>query len=229
MALHNEGDWRMETWQRARRASCHVSKPQSPSCVTPFWTHAKCLLAFTSYFPMWIKATYTFIKTAYSTQLSRRSTVSSGVLFWTACTRRTHLLPLPSRWGKSDSWLMTASVSSKNGQKSRTITECGHVTLNWVKMASKQAKVEVLLHIFQFTRRHGVTVIQGLTFQDSVVTHFKSARWYFQALDFWLCTNYTLEMCCASANLENQVSTSLVKTLVIRMYSSYRCFKCQER
>ena len=49
MALHNEGDWRMETWQRARRASCHVSIRQSPSCVMPFWTHAKCLLAFISY------------------------------------------------------------------------------------------------------------------------------------------------------------------------------------
>ena len=63
MALHNEGDWRMETWQRARRASCHVSIRQSPSCVIPFWTHAKCLLAFISYLPMWIKAKYTFIIT----------------------------------------------------------------------------------------------------------------------------------------------------------------------
>ena len=66
MALHNEGDRRMETWQRARRASCHVSIRQSPSCVMPFWTHAKCLLAFISYLPMWIKAKYTSIKTVYS-------------------------------------------------------------------------------------------------------------------------------------------------------------------
>ena len=56
MALHNEGDWRMETWKRARRASRHVSISQSPSCVMPFWTHAKCHLAFISYLPMWIKA-----------------------------------------------------------------------------------------------------------------------------------------------------------------------------
>ena len=66
MALHNEGDWRMETWQRAPGASCHVSIRQSPSCVMPFWTHAKCLRAFISYLPMWIKAKYTFIKTVYS-------------------------------------------------------------------------------------------------------------------------------------------------------------------
>ena len=94
MALHNEGDWRMETWQRARRASCHVSVRQSPSCVMPFWTHAKCLLAFISYLPMWIKAKYTFIKTIYSSRFygwpylqAKHADVCSGVLFWTACTR----------------------------------------------------------------------------------------------------------------------------------------------
>ena len=57
--LHTEADW---------RTSCHVSIRQSPSCVTPFWTHAKCLLAFISYLPTWVKANYTFIKTVYSTR-----------------------------------------------------------------------------------------------------------------------------------------------------------------
>ena len=72
MALHNEGDWRMETWQRARRA--------------------KCLLAFISYLPMWIKAKYTFIKTVYSPRFyggpylqAKHADVCPGVLFWTAC------------------------------------------------------------------------------------------------------------------------------------------------
>ena len=45
-------------------------------------------------------------------------------------------------------------------------------------MASKQQNVEFSSHIFQFTRLHGVAVIQGLTFRDSVVTLFKSTRWY---------------------------------------------------
>ena len=63
-------------------------------------------------------------------------------------------------------------------KKSWTVPQCGHVTLNCVQMASKQPNVEFLSHIFQFTRLHGVAVIQGLTFQDSVVTLFKSARWY---------------------------------------------------
>ena len=121
MALHNEGDWRMETWQRARRASCHVSIRQSPSCVMPFWTHAKCLLAFISYLPMWIKAKYTFIKTVYSPRFyggpylqAKHADVCSGVLFWTACTRRPRVLSLPSSSGceKSDSWRQARSVKT---------------------------------------------------------------------------------------------------------------------
>ena len=186
MALHNEGDWRMETWQRARRASCHVSIRQSPSCVMPFWTHAKCLLAFISYLPMWIKAKYTFIKTVYSPRFyggpylqAKHADVCSGVLFWTACTRRPHVLSLPSSSGceKSDSWRQARSVKTAK-KKSWTVPQCGHVTLNCVQMASKQQNVEFSSHIFQFTRLHGVAVIQGLTFRDSVVTLFKSTRWY---------------------------------------------------
>ena len=139
MALHNEGDWRMETWQRARRASCHVSIRQSPSCVMPFWTHTKCLLAFISYLPMWIKAKYTFIKTVYSPRFyggpylqAKHADVCSGVLFWTACTRRPHVLPLPSSSGceKSNSWRQARSV--KTDKKSWTVPQCGHVTLNCV-------------------------------------------------------------------------------------------------
>ena len=63
-------------------------------------------------------------------------------------------------------------------KKSWTVPQCGHVTLNCVQMASKQQNVEFSSHIFQFTRLHGVAVIQGLTFRDSVVTLFKSTRWY---------------------------------------------------
>ena len=182
MALHNEGDWWMETWQRARRASCHVSIRQSPSCVMPFWTHAKCLLAFISYLPMWIKAKYTFIKIVYSPRFyggpylqAKQADVCSGVLFWTACTRHPHVLSLPSSSGceKSDSWRQARSVKTAKKRP-----QCGHVTLNCVQMASKQQNVEFSSHIFQFTRLHGVAVIQGLTFRDSVVTLFKSTRWY---------------------------------------------------
>ena len=47
-----------------------------------------------------------------------------------------------------------------------------------VQMASKQPNVEFSSHIFQFTRLHGVAVMQGLTFRDSVFTLVKSTRWY---------------------------------------------------
>ena len=195
MALHNEGDWRIETWQRARRASCHVSIRQSPSCVMPFWTHAKCLLAFISYLPMWLKAKYTFIKTVCSPRIyggpymqAKHADVCSGVLFWTVCTRRQHVLSLPSRCEKSDSWRQTGSV--KSAKKSRTVPQCGHVTLNCVQMASKQAKVEFSSHIFQFTRLHGVAVMQRLTFWDSVVTLFKSASQVVRTVRHWI-------TCCA--------------------------------
>ena len=66
-------------------------------------------------------------------------------------------------------------------KKSWTVPQCGHVTLNCVQMASKQQNVEFSSHIFQFTRLHGVAVIQGLTFRDSVVTLFKSTRWYLRS------------------------------------------------
>ena len=115
-------------------------------------------------------------------------------------------------------------------KKSWTVPQCGHVTLNCVQMASKQAKVEFSSHIFQFTRLHGVAVMQGLTFWDSVVTLFKSARWYVLSGTGFLVAHQLLEMWCANAKLTNQVPTSHLKTLVIRMSWSYRrCFEWQER
>ena len=185
IALHNEGDWRMETWQRARRASCHVSIRQSPSCVMPFWTHAKCLLAFISYLPMWIKAKYTFIKTVYSPRFygepylqAKHADVCSGVLFWTGCTRTPHVLSLPSSSGCeiSDSWRQARSVkTAKKVMNGTTMWSCD--TELWTN-GVEATNVEFSSHIFQFTPLHGVAVIQGLTFRDSVVTLFKSTRLY---------------------------------------------------
>ena len=135
---------------------------------------------------MWIKAKYTFIKTVYSPRFygglylqAKHADVCSGVLFWIACTRRPHMLSLPSSSGceKSDSWRQARSV--KIAKKSH---ERYHNVVMWhwicIKMVSKQQNVEFSSHIFQFTRLHGVAVIQGLTLRDSVVTLFKSTRWY---------------------------------------------------
>ena len=46
-----------------------------------------------------------------------------------------------------------------------------------VQVPSKQPNVEFPSHIFQLTWLHGVAVMQGLTFRDSVVTLVKSTRW----------------------------------------------------
>ena len=267
MALHNEGDWRMETWQRARRASCHVSirqSPscvmpfwthakwqrarraschvsirQSPSCVMPFWTHAKCLLDFISYLPMWIKAKYTFIKTVYSPRFyggpylqAKHADVFSGVLFWTACTRRPHVLSLPSSSGckKSDSWRQARSVkTAKKVMNGTTMWSCGtelctngvEATKSWVFVA------HFSIHSTSRCRCHTGTDIPRLR------GHWHSSNQpggtYCQAQDFLLRTNYTLEMWCANTKSANQVPTSPVKTLVIPMSWSYRYFEWQER
>ena len=49
------------------------------------------------------------------------------------------------------------------------------VMWHWIVYKSN---VEFSSHIFQLTRLHSVAVMQGLAFWDSVVTLFKSARWF---------------------------------------------------
>ena len=102
--------------------------------------------------------------------------VGSSVLFWTTCTPRPHVLSLPSRCDKSESWRQSGSVET--AKTPWTVTQCGHVTLNCVQIASKQPKAGCSSDIFQFTRLQGVAIMEGLTFRAPVVTLFKSARWY---------------------------------------------------
>ena len=174
---------------------------------------------------MWIKTKYTFIKTVYSPRFyggpfmqAKHADVCSGVLFWTACTRRPHMLSLPSRCEKSDSWRQSGSV--KTAKKSRTVPKCGHVTLNCVQMASKQAKLSfhrTFFNLLVFT----VSVMQGrdiLRLRGHTL-EFKSASWYVLSGTGFLVAHQLLEMWCANAKLANQVPTSHVKTLVL----SFKC------
>ena len=83
---------------------------------------------------MWIKAKYTFIWTVYSPRLyggpylqAKHADVCSGVLFWTACTRRPHVLSLPSSSGceKSDSWRQARLVkTAKKVMNGTTMWSC---------------------------------------------------------------------------------------------------------
>ena len=103
----------ISAWRRGNqpiRASCHVSILQSPICVMAFWTHAKCLLAFISYIPMFILAKHTIIitvrnKLSYEMPICRHKALMFAlVFFWTVCMRPPHVLSLPSRHEKSESW-----------------------------------------------------------------------------------------------------------------------------
>ena len=238
MALHNEGDWRMETWQRARRASCHVSIRQSPSCVMPFWTHAKCLLAFISYLPMWIKAKYTFIKTVYSPRFygwpylqAKHADVCSGVLFWTACTRRPHVLSLPSSSGceKSDSWRQARSVKTakKSHERYHNVVMWHWIVYKWRRSNKMLSFRRTFFNLLDFT----VSLSYRDWHSETPWSHSSNqpGGTYCQAQNFLLHTNYTLEMWCANTKWANQVPTSPVKTLVIPMSWSYRYFEWQER
>ena len=68
--------------------------------------------------------------------------------------------------------------SVKTAKKVMNGTTVWSCDTDCVQMASKQPNVEFSSHIFQFTRLHCVADMQGLTFQDSVVTLVKSSRWY---------------------------------------------------
>ena len=213
MALHNEGDWRMETWQRARRASCHVSIRQSPSCVMPFWTHAKCLLAFISYLPMWIKAKYTFIKTVYNPRFyggpylqAKHADVCSGVLFWTACTRRPHVLSLPSSSGceKSDSWRQAWSVkTAKSHERYHNVVMWHWIMYKW-RLSNKMLSFRrTFFNLLDFT----VSLSYRDWHSETPWSHSSNqpGGTYCQAQDYLLRTNYILEMWCANTKCHSNV------------------------
>ena len=201
MALHNEGDWRMETWQRVRRASCHVSIRQSPSCVMRFWTHAKCLLAFISYLPMWIKAKYTFIKTVYSPRFyggpylqAKHADVCSGVLFWTACTRRPHMLSLPSSSGceKSDSWRQARSVKTakKSHERYHNVVMWHWIVYKWRRSNKMLSFRRTFFNLLDFT----VSLSYRDWHSETPWSHSSNqpGGTYCQAQDFLLRTNHEL-------------------------------------
>ena len=122
MALHNEGDWRMETWQRARQGelSC-LQTPIPESCNAILNT---CQMPSRFYIiPFNVNKSQTHLSKSFiarNLMQAKHADVCSVVLFWTACTRRTHVLSLPSRCEKSDSWRQAGSV--KTAKESWTLS-----------------------------------------------------------------------------------------------------------
>ena len=75
---------------------------------------------------------------------AKHAEVCSGVLFWTACTRRPHVLSLPSCCENSDSWRQARSVkTAKKVMNGTTMwscdtelcTNCVEATKCWVFIA----------------------------------------------------------------------------------------------
>ena len=156
---------------------------------------------------------------------AKHADVCSVVLFWTACTRRTHVLSLPYRFEKSDWWRQAGSV--KTAKKSH---DWYHIVVMWHWIVKKRRRGKQMLSFhrtfFQFTRLHGVAVMQGLIFWNSVVTLLKSARWYvLSGTEFLVAHQLYIGNVMRECKLANQVPTSPVKTLVIRTSWSYRCFE----
>ena len=109
---------------------------------------------------------------------AKHAEVCSGVLFWTACTRRPHVLSLPSCCEKSDSSVHDGKRGQLKLPKKSHERYHNVVMWHWIVFKWHRSNQMFSSHIFQFTRLHGVAVMQGLTFRDSVVTLFKSTRWY---------------------------------------------------
>ena len=140
----------METWQRTHQGelSC-LHMPITVLCNAIVNT---CQMPSHFYIlPMWIQAKHRIFKTIYSTPFYGRPysgiKCCFGVFIWTGCTRHPHMLSLPSHCEKFESWQQESWV--KTAEKSWMVTEFGHVTLNCVQMASKQAKVAFLSYFFQ--------------------------------------------------------------------------------
>ena len=129
MALHNEGDWRMETWQRARQGelSClHTPIPELCNAILN-----TCQMPSRFYIiPSNVNKSQTHLLKSFIVRdlmmghMQAKHAVCSGVLFWTVCTRRAHVLSLPSRCQKFYSWWQAVSWNCQKVMNGSTMWSC---------------------------------------------------------------------------------------------------------
>ena len=149
MALHNEGDWRMETWQRARQGALSCLHTPIPELCNAILNTCQMPSRFYIIPSNGNKSQTHLLKPFIARDLMeghicRQNTLMFALVF---CLNCVHAPPaLPSRCEKSYSWRQARSV--KTAKKSWTVPQCGHVTLNCAQMASKQANVEFSSYIF---------------------------------------------------------------------------------
>ena len=230
MTLHNEGDWRMETWQRARQGelSClHTPIPELSNAILN-----TCQMPSRFYIiPSNVNKSQTHLLKPFlardlmESHICRKNTLMFALVFCFELRARTartcchcHLV------------MKNLIHDGKRGQlklskKSWTVPQCGHVTLNCVQMASSFRRT--FINLLDFT----VSLSCRDWHSETPWSHSSNQPGgsYCQAQDFLLRTNYTLEMWCANTKSANQVPTSPVKTLVIPMSWSYCCLEWQER
>ena len=227
MALHNEGDWRMETWQRARQGEFACLHTPIPELCNAILNTCKMLSRF-YIIPSNVNKSQTYLSKPFIARdliggpymQAKHADVCSGVLFWTACMRRPHVLSLPSRCEKSDSWRQARSV--KTAKKSWTVPQSGHVTLNCVQMASKCWVFIAHFSIYSTSRCrcHAGTDIPrhcGHTLQISQVVRTVRHR---------------ISCCATTIHVMRECKigkSSPMKTLVIPKSWSFRCVEWQER
>ena len=127
MALHNEEDWRMETWKRACRLSCVVFVRKSPSCLMSFWTHDKCLLVFISHLPLWIQAKHTISKTFYILWLAICRPLFA-LVFWFELLARAARTCCHCHIAAKNLYHEESRVNW-TAERSWMLTKCGHGTI----------------------------------------------------------------------------------------------------
>ena len=126
---------------------------------------------------------------------------------------------------------MTGSVVSQNCQKSH---ERYHNVVMWHWITYKWRRTNQMLS-FHRTFFNSLDFTVSLSCRDwhskTPWSHYSNqpGGTHCQAQDFLFRTNCTFEMWCANTKSADQVPSSPVKTLVILMSWSYRCFEWQER
>ena len=235
MALHNEGDWRMETWQRARQGelSCfHMPIPELCNAILN-----TCQMPSRFYIiPSNVNKSQThllkpfIVRDLMERHICRQNTLMFALVF---------CFELRARAARTCCHCHLAVKNpihdGKRGQlKLPKSHERYHNVVMWHWFVYKWRRSKQILS-FHRTFFNSLDFTVSLSCRDchSEIPWSHSSNQpggtYCQARDFLLRTNYTLEMWCANAKLANQVPTSPVKTLVIPMSWSDRCFEWQER
>ena len=235
MALHNEQDWRMETWQRARQGelSClHTPIPELWNAILN-----TCQMPSRFYIiPSNVNKRQTHLLKLFIAHdlmeghICRQNTLMFALVFCLNC-----VYAPPARAVTAITQVKNPIHDGKRGQlKLPKSHERYHnvVIWHWIVYKWRRSKQMLSFHrtffnLLDFT----VSLSCRDCHSETPWSHSsnKPGSTYCQSRDFWLRTNYTLEMWCANAKLANQVSTNPVKTLVIPMSWSDRCFEWQER